>query len=114
MVRSVIDEKRLRRGGGVEAGDAHQPVRPAAHLRDGVLEQLRQRGFVAAWAVGVAVGEPVEQRPAERQFHAALRVDRPHLHDTGPDEPGQGGDDAPQDPGLAGAGRPDDQHMVPE
>ena len=78
-------DQRLVGGGGVEAGDAHQPVGAfAASRATASSSSCGEAGLVAAGCVGVAVGEPVEQRPAERELHAALGVDRPHLHQTRP------------------------------
>ena len=91
-------DQRLDGGRGVQAGVAAEPVGAAAHLGDGVLEQLGERGLVAEAGGGVAVGEPVEQRPAGGQFHAALGVDHPQLDQPGPDQRRQPEDDAPRAP----------------
>ena len=63
----------------MQAGDAAEPVLPAAHDLDGVVEEVGERRLVLG-ARAVAVAEAVEQRSAGGQLHAAFGVDHPQLH----------------------------------
>ena len=80
----------------MESGDAAQPVLPFPHHHHGVLEQLRRgrlRSRRQPWRRRRRTGRTAAGRG---EFHAAFRVDRPHLHQPVEDDRDEAGDDRRQ------------------
>ena len=113
------------RGQGGELVDDHEHVRrprprdvlanplggeclgAGVHDGDEVLQQVAHR-------LGGGVLEPGEQPPAGPQLHAALGVDRPHLHPARRDGRGQPVQEGPDHRALPGPGRAGDEDVRAE
>ena len=98
--------------GVVQAGDAAEPVLPAAHHRDGVLEDLGEGRLRSRRRCRSRHGaNRANRRPAGGEFHAALRVHRPHRHQPGADQRGEVQQQRPDHRPLPGAGGADDEDV---